>query len=273
MRIFISYASEDRAVAEQACLALISAGHKVFFDKNSLPPGGDYTARIRSAVKASDLLVFLISPNSVASDAYTLTELHIAQQKWNHPKYGVLPAIVSPTAFDSIPNYLKAVTILEPSGNIPAEIANAVEIRRQGKKNIQRIGIAAAAAAAAATIIAALALRDGPIPPKPSCEINRELQVDIIFGSPVDKARGLLKSLEGRGVHVDRYVQSDFAEDRSAGPPGTARILYPECLKYNDEKITKVEGLVKAQGFDPSEVTVKPFDDDSWSKTIEVQLF
>jgi hypothetical protein len=126
MKIFLSYASEDRSLAEEIQLALLAVGHTVFFDKASLPPGGDYHSRIEAAVKRSDLFVFLVSSNSVAHGSYALTELKFARLKWPHPKERVLPVRLHGTAWEAIPPYLKSVTVLEPEGNNPAEIVAAV---------------------------------------------------------------------------------------------------------------------------------------------------
>ena len=126
MRIFLSYASEDRPLAEQVQLSLVGEGHEVFFDVESLPPGGDYQSRIRDAVGNSECLIFLISPESVEAKSYALTELGFARAKWSHPKGRVVPVIGRDTDFDSIPAYLKAVTILEPKGNLAAEVVSAI---------------------------------------------------------------------------------------------------------------------------------------------------
>jgi hypothetical protein len=126
MQIFLSYASEDKSLAEEIQLALLGVGHVVFFDKASLPAGGDYHSRIDAAVKRCDLFIFLISPNSVASGSYARTELKFARSKWHHPKEHVLPVRLHETPWDKIPPYLKSVTILEPEGNIPAEIVAAI---------------------------------------------------------------------------------------------------------------------------------------------------
>src|SRR5215510_5682057 len=117
MQIFLSYASEDREIADLIHLALLGGGHKVFFDRESLPPGGDYHARIRNAVEHSDLFLFLISPNSVAQGSYALTELKYARARWPHPKGRVLPVRLRAVSWETIPGYLKAVTVLEPEGN------------------------------------------------------------------------------------------------------------------------------------------------------------
>jgi len=126
MQIFLSYASEDRDLAEEIQLALLGAGHKVFFDKESLPAGGDYHSQIERAVQQSDIFVFLISPNSVAPGSYALTELKFARTKWSYPKGKLLPVRLHGTPWEAIPPYLKSVTVLEPEGSAPAEIVEAV---------------------------------------------------------------------------------------------------------------------------------------------------
>ena len=126
MQLFVSYATEDRNEAEQIALALGPA-HQVFFDRDSLPPGGDFNTRIRAAIDNADGMIFLISPDSVQPGSYSLTELELARNKWGHPLGRVLPVMARATDFNAIPNFLKAVTILEAKGNLAAEIAAAVD--------------------------------------------------------------------------------------------------------------------------------------------------
>lgn len=125
MKIFLSYSSPDREVAEEIQLALLGEGHEVFFDKDSLPAGGTYHGRIDEAIRLADLLIFLISPQSLAPGSYALTELKLARSKWRHPRDRVLPVRLGGTPWASIPPYLKSVTILEPTGNVAAEILAA----------------------------------------------------------------------------------------------------------------------------------------------------
>jgi hypothetical protein len=137
MIIFLSYASEQRDVAEQTKLALASSGHKVFFDRDSLPIGNEYHLLIRKAVEESEAFVFLISPQSVAQGCYALTELKYAREKWPDPQGKVLPVMVERTEYRHIPPYLKAISVLEPEGNAPAEIA--AEIQKWSAKGIQDV--------------------------------------------------------------------------------------------------------------------------------------
>lgn len=124
--IFLSYASEQSEAATHIELSLKGDGYSVFRDRTSLPPGESFDARIRTAVEESDLFIFLISRESVSPGRYTLTELKFAEQKWRHPAGHVLPVVVEPVPKEAIPGFLRAVTILQPQGNITAEVVAEV---------------------------------------------------------------------------------------------------------------------------------------------------
>jgi hypothetical protein len=123
MTIFLSYAHEQRSIAEEISASLSVRGYEVFFDRSTLKAGVEYDRTIQKAVEACDLFVFLISPQSLARGAYALTELGFARNKWKNPSGRVLPVMVRPTLDSRIDAYLRAVTILYPYGNIAAEVA------------------------------------------------------------------------------------------------------------------------------------------------------
>jgi tetratricopeptide (TPR) repeat protein len=124
--VFISYSSEQSEAATRIELSLREDGHNVFRDRSSLSPGESFDARIRAAVEASDLFIFLISRESVLPGRYTLTELKFAEQKWGHPAGHVLPVLLEPVPKEAIPAFLRAVTMLNPQGNVTAEVAAEV---------------------------------------------------------------------------------------------------------------------------------------------------
>jgi TIR domain len=108
----------------------------VFLDRDNLPAGESYDQHIERAINDSDVFLFLISTDSLEAGRYTLTELTLARRKWPNPNGRVLPVMVRKTSLDQVPSYLKAVTILEPVGNITAETAAAVDrLRRAPKRN------------------------------------------------------------------------------------------------------------------------------------------
>jgi formylglycine-generating enzyme required for sulfatase activity len=126
MRIFLSYSSQDRSLAESICASLRAQRHQVFFDRSDLPSGEEYDGRIRRAIERSQLFVFLVSPSSLREDSYARTELAIAQRARPHPAGRLLPVLVAPVALERIPPYLTSVTLLEPVGHVPAAVTDAV---------------------------------------------------------------------------------------------------------------------------------------------------
>jgi hypothetical protein len=137
IKIFLTYASEDQATAESMALSLRARGYVVFFDRDDLPPGESFDQRIERAVDDSDFYIFVISADAVAEGRYTLTELSFARRKWPNPNYRVLPVMVRKTPRERVPSYLKAVTILEPQGNVAAETSAAIEaLRRSVEKHL-----------------------------------------------------------------------------------------------------------------------------------------
>jgi len=127
LNLFLSYASEDKVIAEEITHSLRSRGHTVFFDRLDLPPGEQFEKQIEEAIAKSDLFIFLISTQSVTDGRFTRTELLLAEKRWPVAHNNVLPVMIKETPFDQLTPYLKSVTILEPKGNIPAEVGAAVD--------------------------------------------------------------------------------------------------------------------------------------------------
>ena len=144
MNIFLSYASQDRAAVEPVRFALASQGHDIFFDREALSAGDEYDNRIRAAIERCDLFVAFLSPDTVDRGSYTLTEIEIAARKWPHPQRRVLPVVVRPLEFATIPAYLKSVTLLQPAGNVAASVADAVHqlARMRQHTLLKRVAIA-----------------------------------------------------------------------------------------------------------------------------------
>lgn len=151
MKIFLSYASEDRPAATAIQLALRAQGHKVFFDREDLPPGDEYDARIRQAIENADLFLFLISPQALDSGSYTLTELAIADKTWRHPSGRMLPVVLRPTPLDTVPEVLRSVTLLQPEGNVTGSVADAVYRIAKARRN-RHLKLAAIAFAVGAVL-------------------------------------------------------------------------------------------------------------------------
>jgi hypothetical protein len=147
VRIFLSYASEHREIAERINYALIAHGHDVFFDRADLVAGREFDAAIARAIDASDLFIFLVAPESIEQGRYTLSELQMAARRWPNPSAAVLPVVVRRTDRAAIPAYLRAVSLLQPEGEIGAEVAAAVEQLARATRATRRLRLSIAIAA------------------------------------------------------------------------------------------------------------------------------
>src|SRR5262245_9079329 len=67
LKIFISYSRQDRAVADAVVSALEGEGFEVTIDRRDLPYGEEWQKELADFIRASDTVIWLISPNSVAS--------------------------------------------------------------------------------------------------------------------------------------------------------------------------------------------------------------
>jgi hypothetical protein len=76
--VFLSYASEDRPIAEQLSKMLQTEGQSVFFD-HAIAAGEDYSRRIEEALTDSKVVVVLLSRNSNRSN-WVKAELRSALQ-------------------------------------------------------------------------------------------------------------------------------------------------------------------------------------------------
>lgn len=153
-RAFICYSSSEASIAEKIELALEQEGWDTFRDRTDLPPTEAYHERIREAIEAADRFIFLISPTSVAPGRYTLSELEFARRRWPNPSGKILPVMVKPVDRALIPEYLLAVTLIEPKGDVAAEVVAALAATPLGWKD--RLG-GKGRSAAVAVVVALIA--------------------------------------------------------------------------------------------------------------------
>jgi hypothetical protein len=156
MKIFICYSHEQRELAQRATLALEGIAADVFFDREDLPPAGEFNLAIRTAIRSCDLFIFIASRESIREGAYTMAELSIAEERWPHPAERVLTLLADATPIAALPPYLSAVTVLAPAGDPVAELVDAVARWRERRRRLwlRRSTVAGAVllAAAGATV-------------------------------------------------------------------------------------------------------------------------
>ena len=67
-KLFISYASEDRELAQHLKDGLSLKGYEVFYDRDTLLVGQDFTNEIKKWIDRIDGLIFILSANSIQSE-------------------------------------------------------------------------------------------------------------------------------------------------------------------------------------------------------------
>jgi len=77
-RIFIAYATEDRAVAERLYNELTARGFAAWMDRRKLLPGQDWPHRIEDAIASSDFFIACFSCRSVRKRGGFQTEIRHA---------------------------------------------------------------------------------------------------------------------------------------------------------------------------------------------------
>jgi formylglycine-generating enzyme required for sulfatase activity len=135
MRIFLSYASEDRTRIEPIRYALAEQGHDVFYDREDLKPGEAFDSKIRAAIERCDLFICFLTPHTIDAGSYTLSELAVAERMWPRADGRVLPVILADVPRKDIPAYLRSVTCLTPIGNVTASVSDAVHVLAQAHKS------------------------------------------------------------------------------------------------------------------------------------------
>ncbi len=170
MKLFVSYPSDHREAVEPVVLSLRNGGHTVFFDRDDLPPGQGYDEQIEAAIRSSTGMVFFLTPRSFAKGSYQLTELEVARKHWPSAHRRVLPVDLAGADLKSVPPYLKSVTVLQPKGNLAAEVSHAVAgLRRSDWRRVAGpVGVVALAAAAAVAATYALLMPEDRPSPLPS---------------------------------------------------------------------------------------------------------
>jgi hypothetical protein len=141
MKIFISYASEHFADADQLASSLRNERHVVFVDRERLHPGSAYDNEIRRSIVSSDLFIFLVSPESVQEGRYTLTELSFARERWKKTHDNILPVMIAPTPILALPGFLRSVSVLTPAGKFIPEVLAQVRRIAAGRRKRHLLGI------------------------------------------------------------------------------------------------------------------------------------
>jgi TolB-like protein/Flp pilus assembly protein TadD len=126
--VFLSYASEDAAVAERIAVTLRSAGIEVWFDKSELRGGDSWDRKIREQIHDCRLFIPVISANSESRDeGYFRREWSLAADRTRdmaHKRAFLLPVVIdgTPERGASVPEKFHELQWTRlPGGQTPPE--------------------------------------------------------------------------------------------------------------------------------------------------------
>lgn len=107
-RIFISYSRADQFAAERLRGALNDRGFEAYLDLHDIAPAEDWRDRLGKLIASAEKILFLISPDSVASK--------ICDWEINHAeKLGkpVIPVVVRETPMEDVPERLSRLNFIQ----------------------------------------------------------------------------------------------------------------------------------------------------------------
>ena len=145
MRIFLSYASEDRKVAEELSLALAQQGHDVFFDRDDLQLGEDWEGKLRRSIRQCSLFVPVISQRTLAPGRrFFRVEWNLAVDEAKMASFldeeaFLLPVVIDETGLDEadVPSKFRAIQWQSlPGGQATPEfVSRVLQLYRRYQKS------------------------------------------------------------------------------------------------------------------------------------------
>src|SRR5262245_4024252 len=125
VRVFVSYASADRAFAERLVHDLRMAGAEVWWDVAGVNEG-DFLDRINDALQQCQWLVLVLTPNAIASKWVKIEVNAAINRREMGLMRGVLPVLASPVAHGAIPPVWDNLHRYDGLTNYQAEIARLI---------------------------------------------------------------------------------------------------------------------------------------------------
>ncbi len=127
-RVFISYSRADLAFAEALRQRLIGDGLEAFIDVEDVVKGEEWRKRLQGLIESADVVVFLISPDSVASEVCDW-EINEAERVGKR----ICPAVARATPLEDVPPRLTRLnfTFLDDPATAESEYPKLLEAIRQ----------------------------------------------------------------------------------------------------------------------------------------------
>jgi hypothetical protein len=99
LKVFMSYASDDRSLVDPYFQKLQEAKFTPWMDHRSILPGADWSREIRLAIERCEVMILFCSPRSVSKTGFVQAEARLAIEKLKYSPEGfitVIPAMLEP---------------------------------------------------------------------------------------------------------------------------------------------------------------------------------
>ncbi|MEM9218539.1 MAG: TIR domain-containing protein [Cyanobacteria bacterium P01_F01_bin.150] len=106
--VFLSYSEDDRNHQHHLRSAMLRKGFTVWTNTTDIRTGVDFQQAIYEGIEKADVIVFLVSPNSIASP-YCQDELAYGG-KYNKR---IIPVLIQPMDVDTLPQRLQSIQFIE----------------------------------------------------------------------------------------------------------------------------------------------------------------
>ena len=105
--VFLSYSEKDRALMDRLRQALMREGLTTWINRTDIQVGGDFAAAINQGIEEASRMVYLMSPDSLASK-YCRQELDYARQLNKQ----IIPLKMRPLDLDQVPDDLRSLQFI-----------------------------------------------------------------------------------------------------------------------------------------------------------------
>jgi formylglycine-generating enzyme required for sulfatase activity len=102
VRVFVSYASQDRTFAQKLVTSLQASGAEVWWDVSGIDEG-DFLGKINQALQQCQWLVLVLTPNAVASKWVNIEVNAAINRREQGLMQGVLPVLATPVQAGMVP--------------------------------------------------------------------------------------------------------------------------------------------------------------------------
>jgi hypothetical protein len=220
--VFISYASQDTAVADALCAALERAGIACWIAPRNVVPGDFYADSIVQAINACKVLVLVLSDSSINSP-HVVREVERASAK----KRPVISFRIDLTPLPpGLEYFLSASHWLDASaGSAERAFPKLIEAVRGRMASAPGSDAALGGAAADASkpnppadVVKTAAAPDSPRAPEPNCDRRGCFVYRCTRGRLFRRGQVLAQASRGRAtIDCDRGSGSDQRDDRDLG--------------------------------------------------------